>query len=206
MKNLICCLIIITAGIVLLNATEGFSYPDRCGVTTQECSNLPSSCSGCHVTDRGALTPAKTACYENDVCFFCPDDPSCDTTPTPTPTCANDNDGDGYLGEPGNTSCQDCDDSDTGVNPGATEDCVDGIDNDCNGAVDCDDSYCAGDPACWLENCVDYNNLKDRVGCKNDPNCNWSGKNGCSEIDPAQLACQEDGGRWNKKKKTCTIR
>ena len=199
MKNKILLFTIAAVGALLITASNGFSdtgYGQNVDAACTPATPSPS-CSFCHLSDRKASTPAKTAYKAGGTTltdYFCPD---------PTPTCANDNDGDGYLGEPGNTSCADCDDGDTSVNPDATEDCVDGRDNDCNGAVDCDDSYCAGDPACWLVNCVDYNNPKDRVGCKNDPNCNWSGKNGCSEIDPAQLACQEDGGRWNKKKETC---
>lgn len=37
----------------------------------------------------------------------------------------------------------DCDDANAAVNPGATEDCTDGVDNDCDGKIDADDSDCA---------------------------------------------------------------
>ena len=40
-----------------------------------------------------------------------------------------DSDGDGY------NSCEDCDDTNAGINPGAEEDC-DGVDNDCDGDID----------------------------------------------------------------------
>ena len=40
-----------------------------------------------------------------------------------------DSDGDGYG------SCEDCDDTNAGINPGAEEDC-DGVDNDCDGDID----------------------------------------------------------------------
>ena len=39
----------------------------------------------------------------------------------------------------------DCDDSDASVRPGAVEDCDDGIDNDCDGAIDGADTECGGD-------------------------------------------------------------
>ena len=55
-----------------------------------------------------------------------------------------DADGDGYpdIGCGGS----DCDDSDFTANPGAGENCVDGVDNDCNGLVDGDDPACT--PSC----------------------------------------------------------
>ncbi|MEM1415112.1 MAG: MopE-related protein [Myxococcota bacterium] len=57
-----------------------------------------------------------------------------------------DEDGDGFPG----LACGggDCDDGDTGVSPASVERCDDGVDNDCNGAADCDDLACAGAPAC----------------------------------------------------------
>ncbi len=39
----------------------------------------------------------------------------------------------------------DCDDYDAAVNPGVAEDCGDGIDNDCDGDIDIQDSDCTGD-------------------------------------------------------------
>jgi hypothetical protein len=47
-----------------------------------------------------------------------------------------DNDGDGYP--------EDCDDTDILVNPGATEVCGNGIDDDCDGDIDSADSDCGG--------------------------------------------------------------
>lgn len=103
-----------------------------------------------------------------------------------------DADEDGYAE---NCSPVDCDDTDPNVHPGAFEFCADGIDNNCDGNVDSADSYCPAD------SCRDYG---DRNRCKTDPRCNWSGKEkSCDEIPTAQLDCQKDGGRWNKKKGTC---
>ena len=46
------------------------------------------------------------------------------------------------------------------------EHCSDGIDNDCDGLIDCDDSDCAGDPACMEYICLGDD---QRVGdCNND--------------------------------------
>ncbi len=45
--------------------------------------------------------------------------------------------------------CTDCDDGDNTANPGASEICSDGVDNDCNTLIDCDDlTSCAATPAC----------------------------------------------------------
>ena len=60
-----------------------------------------------------------------------------------------DEDDDGY-GDPGTVDCgpsgeTDCDDGDPDVHPGQTEDCSDGVDNDCDGDVDGDDPDCPAD-------------------------------------------------------------
>ena len=75
-----------------------------------------------------------------------------------------------------------------GVPPLGPEDCSDGIDNDANGLVDCDDPACSGDPACgdvvalymvpMPEDCSDGidndgNGLTDcdDPACSEDPAC-----------------------------------
>ncbi len=62
---------------------------------------------------------------------------------TKEPECT-DNDGDGYGVGEGCTGT-DCDDTDASVNPGASEVCDDGKDNDCDGDVDTADSDCEDD-------------------------------------------------------------
>jgi hypothetical protein len=65
-------------------------------------------------------------------------------TAGPPPPCP-DNDGDEY-GDPASVTCThpelDCDDTDADVNPGATEVCDNGIDDDCDGSIDYDDPDC----------------------------------------------------------------
>ena len=47
---------------------------------------------------------------------------------------AEDGDGDGWY------AFEDCDDGDAAINPVADEVCDDGVDNDCDGLIDLDDS------------------------------------------------------------------
>jgi len=62
----------------------------------------------------------------------CPDAPVC-----------TDGDGDGYAVE-GGELCgpMDCDDRDADVNPGESENCGDGVDNDCDSSIDAVDTAC----------------------------------------------------------------
>jgi len=101
----------------------------------------------------------------------CPDD--CGTPPSNETSCTDgiDNDCDTYTdcddsdcdGDPACPSCGDgtCDPDedqcncpeDCGTPPSTETSCTDGIDNDCDTDVDCDDSDCDGDPACPSTEC-----------------------------------------------------
>lgn len=58
------------------------------------------------------------------------------------PITCNDLDGDGYSIEGGACGAMDCDDTNSAVNPAALEICDDGIDNNCNNMSDAADSVC----------------------------------------------------------------
>jgi len=52
--------------------------------------------------------------------------------------------------------------------------CTGGVDNDCDGLIDCDDDDCSADPACATGGaCADYT---DQATCTADANCEWQGK------------------------------
>lgn len=84
-----------------------------------------------------------------------------------------DGDGDGY-GEPGSSECRngaelDCDDGDESINPGATEICGNGIDDDCNIlTLDDDENTCL---VCSLmgESCLNNSDCCDGACSKGKP-------------------------------------
>lgn len=102
----------------------------------------------------------KNDCNDNDPLIYpgapeiCGDgiDQNCDGVPDDGcgggPVCT-DNDGDGY-GFPADASCsypeEDCNDALASVNPGATENCGNGIDDDCDGLIDAADPNCSSSP------------------------------------------------------------
>jgi Putative metal-binding motif len=95
---------------------------------------LVNNCTSCHNDGRGGSGAGKTAARGNNatkLAFFCP----AVVTPPPVATCT-DMDGDGYSIEGGACGAIDCNDRNPDVNPGAQEDCRDGIDNNCNGRID----------------------------------------------------------------------
>ncbi len=93
------------------------------------------------------------------------------------PVC-RDVDEDGYGDQPYCEPPQevDCDDSDPYVNPGASEDCENGIDDDCDGQLDYDDGECA---------CIDFDGdgygRNDRPTC---PNPGWDCNDDIANIHP----------------------
>lgn len=132
--------------------------------------NGPESCVGGRCFD--GMPPI---CDTGDRCAMAVCDPDLDT-------CVvfpgeSDRDGDGFPSiECGGT---DCDDFDPEVFPGHVELCFDMRDNDCNGAFDCADAACTGDPACGcvprMEICTNMDDDDcDMLADCDDPDCAMS--------------------------------
>lgn len=83
------------------------------------------------IADTLAATPPNTDALEEACAGLCADA-----------------DGDEYFRDLGCHTDVDCDDADLDVHPGDLETCDDHKDNDCDGAIDCDDPFCATTPAC----------------------------------------------------------
>jgi len=121
-------------------------------------------------------------CYDTDDCLS-----GC--------AACTDVDVDGYYNEDGGCSgSDDCDDSNEFINPGATEICDDGIDNDCNGLIDSDDTYCKDndvDGYTPSENDCNDNDASINPGvaevCDDEIDNNCNGK-----IDSADPKCSSD--------------
>ncbi len=101
-------------------------------------------------------TSASIFVFENEPAFVCPQiSVVCDSGASQATTTQDDCDSDGYTAYTCPTgedcisgNCGDCNDLVSTLNPGQTEVCVDQIDNDCDGARDCDDGDCSSDVAC----------------------------------------------------------
>jgi hypothetical protein len=122
--------------------------------------------------------------------------------PPPAPTCT-DNDLDSYSVEGGMCGLIDCNDNDAAINPGATELCSDGIDNNCNmlvdtldaTALDCpvactdtdNDMFSPDGGACGMLDCND-NNAAINPGAIEI--CDDNIDNNCNDmIDTAEPSC-----------------
>jgi hypothetical protein len=126
------CLIAV-AGALLISATDGYSYGNLGDNVNAACAPVTpyvnKDCSLCHVSDRGASTPAKTAYNAGGTTltgFFCP-------TTNPPPLACTDVDGDGFAVEGGDCGPVDCNDNDWEINPGAVDIAGNGIDENCDG-------------------------------------------------------------------------
>jgi hypothetical protein len=131
------------------------------------------------------------------------------------PTWYQDADGDGYSSGDSVTQCQsaagyflsseltelngDCDDNDSGINRGASEICTDGLDNNCNGAIDFLDPDCDGNNVdddadglsngdeIWLYGTSINNPDTDGDGLNDGTEASYWGENWSSDIDGDQL-------------------
>jgi hypothetical protein len=143
MKNKALTCFLSVVGALLISATNGFSESSFGTVVNNACAPVivyTGSCTLCHLADRSASTPAKTAYLAGGTTltnFFCPS--------APPPVCT-DNDGDTYAVEGGTCGQVDCNDANAAVNPAAAENCTDGIDNNCNGQIDAQDPAAVGCP------------------------------------------------------------
>ena len=126
------------------------------------------------------------------------------------PICT-DNDGDGFSVEGGACGQVDCNDNDVSINPGETEVCGDGIDNNCSGVVDenctpvitCTDNdgdgFSVEGGECGLADCDDSNASVFPGAAEN---CNDGIDNNCNDLVDTQdisvceqpLVCTDSDG------------
>lgn len=137
--------LVAAAGALLLTATNGYSFGDFGTDVNSLCAPVTpftGSCTLCHTSSsKGDPHPGKTAYLAGGSTltdFFCP---------PAAPTCT-DQDSDGFAVEGGDCGPVDCNDADAAINPSATENCSDNIDNNCNGLVDAQDPAAAGCLVC----------------------------------------------------------
>jgi hypothetical protein len=128
-------------------------------------------------------------CLDNS----CASDPECLT--------CTDNDTDGYSVEGGGCGAVDCNDTNLAVSPGAVELCTGGVDDDCDGLVDCSDADCNGDAAC-SPTCI------PEASREKGKKCSDGVDNDCDDVidsdDPDCGGDTGDTGGTEGKGQTCT--
>jgi len=199
-KNLLILLAISSSLLFVASNSFGFrsignNVNTVCATSGNGTQPFTGDCGLCHdLSDYALMTPPKTAALGGTsaiVDFFCP-----------VSTCT-DNDGDGYAIEGGSCGAVDCNDNDPAVHPGATENCTDTIDNNCNGLIDAQDPAAVGCPpvctdndgdgyaieggACGAIDCDDTNaainpGAAETCGDAIDNNCNGAVDENCGPV------------------------
>lgn len=108
---------------------------DGDGQNPLSCGDSICTSGGYQCTD----VPAVSSCCGDSMCTGSEDSLSCEID-CPVAAC-----GDGTC-DPGETSCSCA--ADCGAPPGSEQSCTNGVDDDCDGQVDCFDSECSADPSC----------------------------------------------------------
>jgi hypothetical protein len=176
---------------------DGFYAQEGCGTRVD-----------CDDSDAGINPSAPEDCLNgvDDDCDGLVDaaDPSAGNCPVD----CTDADEDGYAVEGNECGPRDCDDANATVNPGATEDCLNGVDDDCDGLVDDQDSDCGAcvptarkekgrrcgndlDDDC--DGAVDLEDDDCKVGDGRDHPRNWGGGRDCTdeECGPAETRLEK---------------
>jgi endonuclease I len=169
---------------------------DSCNETTDSCDNVANDancddglfCNGTETCDPVLDCQAGTdpcpgqLCDEvADACVDCLDNADCDDAYLcTTDTCSNGAcSNDPIIPCCGNISCETGEDqcncaADCGTPPASELNCTDGIDDDCDTYVDCDDADCDADPTCQSA-CDDDGICESGEDCNNCPNDCFSG-------------------------------
>jgi hypothetical protein len=167
---------------VLLNTATCFAYGSFGSTVNTYCQTnqgvqpYTGDCLLCHTSSKSAQTTQKDQFLAGNYDYFCPAGPSC-----------TDTDGDGYALEGGACGQVDCDDSDTAVHPGATENCTDGVDNNCNGLIDAQDPAAVGCPPVCTD--ADGDNFATEGGACGAVDCNDTN----ASVNPAVTEVCNDG-------------
>lgn len=161
--------------------------PDPC-VDDDDCDD-GVFCNGVEFCRDGACLPGRRpGCDDRSICTI----DSCDLD---LDRCVHPDRDDDEDGEP-RVACGglDCDDDRDDVGPGATEDCANGRDDDCDGSLDCTDPACTGDPACDRCDLVD---AEEDCADGRDEDCD--GLVDCDDVDD----CGIDEACCDPRPETC---